>query len=402
MGKRRPAGEGMLRKREDGRWEGRIVVGHKSDGKPIYRHVLGKSQKEVLKKLHRSIEIYRDVELSEDCRMPLVEWLNKWLDEYMEGTIRENTMIGYRSYVEHYIDPYLGDKPICQITTADVQKLYNRLKKEGRIHEHPEHGYELSDTMIRRIHNMLHHAMKAAQQAHMIVRNPTEGTIVPKPNSNQMQVLDEEQLERFMEEIKKDPIWYEFFYTELTTGMRRGEICGLMWSDFDKKNGTLKVRRSVYTGEGGRLRVGETKTNQGNRTILLPPSTAQMLQEREKKSLTQWIFPNPVQLEIPIAPAAAYRKLKYFLQKADLPSIRFHDLRHTFATHALASGVDAKTLSGILGHTNASFTLDTYTHVTGDMQKKAADIVGDFMEDLLGKELKPWEKESSTETEVSD
>ena len=80
--------------------------------------------------------------------------------------------------------------------------------------------------------------------------------------------------------------------------------------------------------------------------------------------------------------------MKQLLQKAGLPNIRFHDLRHTFATHALTSGVDAKTLSGILGHTNASFTLDTYTHVTTDMQKRASEIVGNFMNDILGEELK--------------
>ena len=91
--------------------------------------------------------------------------------------------------------------------------------------------------------------------------------------------------------------------------------------------------------------------------------------------------------------------MKAILEKAGLPSIRFHDLRHTFATHALTSGVDAKTLSGILGHTNASFTLDTYTHVTGDMQKQAAGIVGDFMTDILGEEWKPWE-ESAREARV--
>ena len=91
-------------------------------------------------------------------------------------------------------------------------------------------------------------------------------------------------------------------------------------------------------------------------------------------------------------PGTAYRRLKTLLEEAGLPSIRFHDLRHTFATHALTSGVDAKTLAGILGHTNASFTLDTYTHVTPDMREAAGEIVGGFMEDLFGKELKPWEK----------
>ena len=85
-----------------------------------------------------------------------------------------------------------------------------------------------------------------------------------------------------------------------------------------------------------------------------------------------------------MAPDKAYSRLKVLLRQAGLPSIRFHDLRHTFATHALAGGVDAKTLSGILGHTNASFTLDTYTHVTEDMQRGAADIIGNMMNEIAG------------------
>ena len=86
--------------------------------------------------------------------------------------------------------------------------------------------------------------------------------------------------------------------------------------------------------------------------------------------------------------------LLFYFSQTD---IRFHDLRHTFATHAIASGVDAKTLSGILGHTNASFTLDTYTHVTPDMQKAASGIIGGFMEDLLGKGLRPWQRNGKAE-----
>ena len=130
---------------------------------------------------------------------------------------------------------------------------------------------------------------------------------------------------------------------------------------------------------------------------VLPPSTAQLLRERKKTAPTEWIFPNPFDPEHPIAPGTAYNRLKVLLKEAGLPDIRFHDLRHTFATHAIASGVDAKTLSGILGHTNASFTLDTYTHVTPDMQKAASGIVGGFMEDLLGKGLRPWQRNGKAE-----
>ena len=102
-----------------------------------------------------------------------------------------------------------------------------------------------------------------------------------------------------------------------------------------------------------------------------------------------------------MTPSAAYRQLKAILTENDLPDLRFHDLRHTFATYALANGVDAKTLSGILGHTKASFTLDTYTHTTGDMQKRAAEIVGGFLTDYLGEEMAPWQNAENTATAAS-
>ena len=118
----------------------------------------------------------------------------------------------------------------------------------------------------------------------------------------------------------------------------------------------------------------------------------ELLRERKKSALTEWIFPNPLKPEQPTRPSAAYERTKVILKRAGLPDLRFHDLRHTFATHALASGVDVKTLSGILGHTRAAFTLDTYTHTTGDMQKRAAEIVEIFLTDIFGEELKPWEE----------
>ena len=141
MAKRRPSGDGMVRKREDGRWEGRIVVGHKENGDSIFRYLSAKSQKALMKKLHRSIEEYRDVDLSEDSRMPLGEWLDRWLEEYVSPTVRESTLRGYRQYIECYIKPRLGDRPVCKVTAADVQALYQEVQKNGRKTEHPEYGY---------------------------------------------------------------------------------------------------------------------------------------------------------------------------------------------------------------------------------------------------------------------
>lgn len=399
MAKRRPSGDGMLRRREDGRWEGRIVVGHKKNGDPIFRHVYAATQRELLDKLHQNIEDYRDVDLTEDSRMTLGEWLDHWLLAYKADTVRPGTLRGYRTQIEQYIKPQLGNKQISMITTQDVQRMYRRLKKEGRVRENSGKGTQLSDSTVRGIHSLLHLAMKDAQQAHIIAKNPTEGTTVPKQGGSAKRVLNDRELDAFLAAIQEDEIWCDFFYTELTTGLRRGEICGLMWRDFDERSDTLKVCRTLHSKKLGVFSLGDTKTGMGTRTIVLPQSTAELLRRRKEKTISQWIFPNPTKPELPVSPNSAYARLKVLLKQAGLPDIRFHDLRHTFATHAIASGVDAKTLSGILGHTNASFTLDTYTHVTADMQRQASGIVGGFMEDLFGKELKPWQENERTVTE---
>ena len=174
-----------------------------------------------------------------------------------------------------------------------------------------------------------------------------------------------------------------------------------MWSDFDSKQGTLSVRRTIHRQRGGGVTAGATKTGAGKRVITLPPSTAELLQKRKNHSYSQWIFSHPLLPEQPLPPDMAYNRMKTLLKRAGLPELRFHDLRHTFATHALASGVDAKTLSGILGHTKASFTLDTYTHTTGDMQKRAAEIVGGFLTDYLGEEMAPWQSAENAGTAAS-
>ena len=388
MAKRRPSGEGMIRQKKKGQWEGRIVVGHKENGDPIFRYVYAKTQKELINKLHYKIDEFRDAELTEDSKMSLGEWLDKWIAEYMTGTIRESTLDGYKTYVEKYIKPALGNKQIAFITTAEIQKFYNNLKKNGRIQNRSIYGQGLSDASVVRVHYMLHEAMDMAVKEHLISKNPTNGTTVPKIVKKEMQVLTDEQLDTFMKLIDSEEHWRDFFYTELTTGLRRGEICGLKWTDFDEVEGKLNINRSIDL-RNGVIVEGETKTGQGKRSFYLPVSTANVLRERKKNAKGEWIFTDPLNPELPVAPPAAYRKMKALLQKAGLPNIRFHDLRHTFATHALTSGVDAKTLSGILGHTNASFTLDTYTHVTTDMQQRASNIVGGFMSDIFGEELKP-------------
>ena len=243
------------------------------------------------------------------------------------------------------------------------------------------HG--LAPAAVHGIHTILHHALKTAEAEGLLPANHAGQVTSPKVSNKPKRILDNEQLDALMEVIRRDDLWHDFFYTELTTGLRRGELCGLKWEDFDSEAGTLKVCRTIIAQKGGNLAAGDTKTYAGTRTILLPHSTAQLLKARKQPALTEWIFPDLLRPERPTNPSSAYRKLKKLLAEAGLPDIRFHDLRHTFATHALAGGVDAKTLSGILGHTKASFTLDIYAHVTGDMQRHAARVVGDFISDII-------------------
>ena len=142
----------MVRKREDGRWEGRIVTGHKENGDPIFQYVLAPTQKELLEKLHQNIETFRGVELCENSKMTLGQWLDCWLDEYASVRLRNSTMSGYRMYAEQYIQPILGRKKLTSVTASDIQRMYTKLKKEGRVRAHPEHGHQLSGGTVCRIH----------------------------------------------------------------------------------------------------------------------------------------------------------------------------------------------------------------------------------------------------------
>lgn len=396
MAKRRPSGDGMVRKRDDGRWEGRIVVGHKDNGDSIFRYISAPTQKELSAKLRQLTESYKGVGLTEESNMSLSVWLDKWLNEYMSATLRPSTLNGYRRSLELHVKPHLGAKPLAKITAADLRSLYRTLQETGRIQPREGQPPGLSGRTVHGIHTTLHHALKTAMEQNLIPNNPAAEVDPPKFDGAPMKILTESQLDAFMKAIEKDEFWHDFFYTAVTTGLRRGEICALRWEDFDKKQGTLHIRRTLHKEKGKPYTTGDTKTYAGTRKIVLPPSTAQLLRKRKKAALTEWIFPNPLNPEQPTAPSTAYNRLKALLKEAGLPDIRFHDIRHTFATHALSSGVDAKTLAGILGHTKASFTLDTYTHTTGDMQKRAAEIVGDFLTDYLGEEMKPWQSSEST------
>lgn len=388
MPKRRASGDGTLRRRSDGRWEGRIVVGTKENGLSMFKCFLAKNQKEVLRQMDRFKENLKGVTLCEGYRMTLAAWLDKWLCEHMAFNLRDSTKESYQRYINS-INRYLGHKQVSAITTADVQKMYNKLKAKGRVREHPTLRHQLSDGTVRSIHMMLHEAMEYALREHMILKNPTVGTTIPKAVQKEMQVLNEEQIQIFLRDIEQDSIWKDFFYLELMTGLRLGEICGLKWSDYDVNEGKLKVNRTLHS-DGS---TGDTKTFNGVRTILLPGSANEMLKKRRENTVSEWIFPDILKPEQPTRTGKAYNRFKKILKEQNLPDIRFHDMRHTFATQAVAGEVNPKSLASILGHSKASFSLDRYAHVTNEMQSKAADVMGNFFNGIIGKEVREWAEE---------
>ena len=387
MAKRRSNGEGTVRRRPDGRWEGRIVAGHKDNGKPIYRSVFAPTQKELTEKLRVLIQQYQGVELGENSRVTLGEWLEEWLRR-KEKTIRESTAEMYGSTIRHHILPHLGGKMLSQITPIHLQSLYASLLQSGSVK-----GSGLSNASVRKVHMLLHEAFADAVHEKRLAKNPTLDAVPPKVERKEMPVLQRAQMEKLLAQTDGDALWHDFFTTELMTGLRRGEICALRWEDYSE-DGTLHVCRSVRY-KGGCPSLGEPKTDGGKRTILLPMSVKKLLDKRKETAVSDWIFPHPKNDSLPLPPMSAYRKLKSLLHKADLPDMRFHDLRHTFSTTAASAGVDPKTLPALLGHTKASFSLDVYTSMTDDMKCSARSVIGNYITDIFGKELKPWQEEEN-------
>ena len=168
----------------------------------------------------------------------------------------------------------------------------------------------------------------------------------------------------------------EMYYIELATGLRRGELLGLKWSDIDWKNGIIKVRRQVAR-VNGEIVEAPLKTKNSYRVVSISPQAIKVLREQKRKTKDTYVFPSPN--GGPISPDSVNNMLKRVLERAGIPKVRFHDLRHTFATIALQNGVDIKTVSGMLGHFSAGFTLDTYAHVTTSAQKEAAQTIGNVL-----------------------
>ena len=209
----------------------------------------------------------------------------------------------------------------------------------------------------------------------IIPENPCKAVALPKVEHKEMQTIPAEQLRAFLVEAKASGV-YEMYYTELATGLRRGELLGLKWLDVDLEAGVIRVKRRI-TRVDGQIVETPLKTKNSYRTVAISQQAVEVLMQQKAKTNDEYVFPSPN--GGPISPDSVNNMLRRVLARAGIPRARFHDLRHTFATVALQNGMDIKTVSGMLGHFSAGFTLDTYAHVTTAAQKEAAQTMGNVL-----------------------
>ena len=371
MANRRKSGTGTVRQRKDGRWEGRAVVGYDEKGLPKTKNVLAKTKRECQEKLKQLIETLGSAK-QEKTRpeMPFGEWLDFWYQNYVKPGLRPTTQACYEGRIYRHIVPELGKIPLNQLSLKDLQQFYARLKKGGRLIRAEQFGPGLSDSMVRGCHVTCRAALEKAVQEGMIRSNPSAGCKLPPKRGREMQVLGREELQRFLLQAQAEGC-FELFLLDLCTGLRRGELLALQWGDLDFDTGTLTIEKQIYAVKG-QLQLSVPKTKASIRRLVLPPGVVEVLREYRRGVDSRWMFPSPVKEDTPLSPGAARRRLQHILERAGCKHVRFHDLRHTFATLSLENGMDVKTLSAMLGHVSAATTLDIYAHVTDTMQTEAA------------------------------
>ena len=371
MAGKRKKGEGTVRLRKDGRWEGRVVVGYDEAGNPKTKNVLAKTKKECIEKLEAlksTCQVVRPVQVRSD--MLARDWLDYWYQNYSKPRLRPSTQLNYESWIYHHLIPGVGEIPLNQLTQAELQQFFRRMKESGRKANVERRGPGMADRSVRSCHAVCQMALDKAVEEKLIHFNPAVGCKLPPMKGKEMKILTQEEIQRFLIQAKAEGM-YELFLLELTTGMRRGELLALRWDDLDFATGKLRIDKQVYP-VGGKLIISEPKTKAANRTIILPPAMVELLAEYKKGVFSELMFPSRTKPEQPIDPGYVRKRLQVILERAGCKRVRFHDLRHTFATLSLENGMDVKTLSTIIGHVSSATTLNTYTHITDEMRRKAA------------------------------
>ena len=333
MPKRRANGEGNIRKRKDGRWEGRYTVGHDPEtGKAIIKNVLGKTQAAVKEKLKKAIEENVGIDYGRAKTYTVGTWLEVWMENYAKVKLRPSTFKTSQGFLKNHIKPQIGSIPLADLTSLDLQRFYKHLLDGGRVDriEAKKKPKGLAPKTVRNIHQMICSAYNLAMEQKLVNKNPTQGCALPKVEHKEMKTLTADQLSAFFREAKETGV-YELYYLDLATGLRRGELLGLKWTDMDFNRGVLKIQRAI-SRQNGRVEVAPLKTKNAYRTLPLSADAIDVLKaQKNKVGSSEWVFPSPT--GGPMSPDSVLHMLQRVLKRAGLPRIRFHDLRHPYVKH---------------------------------------------------------------------
>jgi integrase len=380
---RRGNGEGSIRRRKDGRWEGRYTV-HTADG-PKQKTLYGKTRKEVSEKLTEAMA-GRDKGLVFDSKgLTVGEFLERWLADVVRPSKAHRTYAAHRQQVETHVSPVLGRVKLSALRKAHVDRLYADLLLRGG----------LAPSTVRRVHAVLHAALEEAVRGDLIPRNPAAHANKPKVRQEEIEPLDASQATALLEATRGDR--YEALYVLcLTAGLRQGEALGLLWRDIDIDAGTLRVERQLQrrrgeNGEPGRLEFSEPK-NASRRTVGLPPRAVRALREHRARQLEERMAAGPLHEDGGLVFASRHgrpldaqnvvnRHFKPLLRRAGLPPIRFHDLRHSCLSLLAQRGEPIRDLQALAGHATAAFTLQRYTHHYDSSARRTADAMGEILPD---------------------
>lgn len=360
---RRAQGEGTIGQYKDGRWVARL---YQPDGtrKAFY----GKTPKEVAQKLAAAkAQLQKGLPLPKE-RQTVKKYLEEWL-AIVQDKVKPKTYTRYRALVTVHLAPGLGRHILARLTPHQIELFYAEKQKSG-----------LSPTTVHHIHAVLHRALDKAQRLGLVARNVCDLVDPPRIARKEMQVWSPEEAKTFLETIKGHRL-EALFVLALTSGMRQGELLALRWDDLDLDRGKLSVCATLQN-IGGKMELSEPKTAGSRRQISLTPRAIDALRAHRARQNEErlhagayWqgyklVFANQLG-----GPLDGTNLLKYWfyplIERAGLPKIRFHDLRHTAATLLLRQGVNPKIVSEMLGHAKVQITLDTYSHVLPDMQDVA-------------------------------
>jgi integrase len=368
-------GEGTVGRHPDGRWIARLQI----DGRR--RSFYGRTRAEAVRKLQDAIRTAEAGLPIPDERSTVGTYLEGWLASQKPPALRPSTWTAYRFHLRHAAP--MADIRLARLAPADLERLYRQLLDGDDGHE------PLSPTTVHHLHRILHRALGQAVRQGILARNVAALVDGPRIARHEMRTLSPEEVRRFLRAAVDDRL-DALYVLAVTTGLRRGELLALRWSDIDLVARTLAVRGTLQR-EGGLSRT-EPKTPRSRRRVELTYAATEALQRHrqrqaaERLAASRWAEPDLVFATTEgslIEPSNMLRRsFAPLLEHADLPPIRFHDLRHTAATLHLALGTHPKVVSDMLGHASVGITLDTYSHAVPSLGREAARA----MEALLGED----------------